>query len=380
MSVSAGCVANRTSAALLIRSVAPISVLLFALVLSGCALPRSAATPTEVLRGTEAADSQIQVVPVTRDGLAEIGQWPAPPGAVRHNWPGAGAQPVARTIRAGDTVALAVWDSQRDSLISTDGQRVVPIQNLVVSSAGRIFVPYVGEVRVSGLTADAARREIEAQMRSVVPDGQVQLTVAPGSGNTIDVVTGVVRPGRFAVPETSSTILSVLAEAGGIAPSLRNPLVRLNRAGQGYAIPARLLFAEPARDLVLRGGDRVLVEEDQRNFVALGASGRQQVVYFEREQITALDALSTIGGLNPTRSNLQGVMVLREYPAVSVRAAGAFPRQPRVIFTFDLTSADGLFAASNFHIAPGDVVLATESGLPAFVQMLALFRTVRTLP
>jgi polysaccharide biosynthesis/export protein len=380
MSVSAGCVANRTSAALRIRSVAPASALLFALVLSGCALPRSAATPTEVLRGTEAADSQIQVVSVTRDGLAEIGQWPAPPGAVRHNWPGAGAQPVARTIRAGDTVALAVWDSQRDSLISTDGQRVVPIQNLVVSSAGRIFVPYVGEVRVSGLTADAARREIEAQMRSVVPDGQVQLTVAPGSGNTIDVVTGVARPGRFAVPETSSTILSVLAEAGGIAPSLRNPLVRLNRAGQGYAIPARLLFADPARDIVLRGGDRVLVEEDQRNFVALGASGRQQVVYFEREQITALDALSTIGGLNPTRSNLQGVMVLREYPAASVRAVGAFPRQPRVIFTFDLTSADGLFAASNFHIAPGDVVLATESGLPAFVQMLALFRTVRTLP
>lgn len=349
------------------------------LILGACSLPRTAATPTEVLRGTDSAESNVQVVAVTRDALSDIARWPAVPAATRHNWPGASAQPVARTIRAGDTVSLQVWDSQRDSLITTDEQRMVPIQNLVVSAAGRIFVPYVGEVRVSGLTADAARREIEGQMRGVVPDGQVQLAVAPGSGNTIDVVTGVARPGRIAVPETSSTILSVLAEAGGIAPSLRNPVVRLNRAGQGYVIPARSLFSDPARDIVLRGGDRVLVEEDQRNFVALGASGRQQVVYFEREEITALDALSTIGGLNATRSNLQGVMVLREYPLRSVRDTGPFPRKERVIFTFDLTSADGLFAASNFHIAPGDVVLATESALPAFAQMIALFRTVRAL-
>lgn len=359
-----------------VRSV-PFAIL--ALALAGCALPRSAATPSEVLRGTEAETSNVQVLEVTRASLSELRQWPAPANAGRHNWPSASAQSVARTIRAGDTLTLAIWDSQRDSLISSEDQRVVPIQNLVVGSSGRIFLPYVGEVSVSGLTADAARREVEGRMRSIVPDGQVQLSVVPGSGNTIDVVTGVARPGRIAVPETSSTILSVLAEAGGIAANLRNPLVRLNRAGQGYAIPARVLFSDPARDIVLRGGDRVLVEEDQRNFVALGASGRQQVVYFEREDITALDALSSIGGLSATRANLQGVMVLREYPVRSVRETGPFPRKQSVIFTFDLTNADGLFAASNFHVASGDVVLATESVLPAIVQIISIFRTVRAL-
>jgi len=358
-------------------------VLILALVvpaLAGCALPRSAATPSEILRGTDSEESNVQVVAVTREGLAELASWPRPPAAARHNWPGASAQPTARTIRAGDTVALAIWDSQRDSLITTDEQRVVPMQNLVVSSSGRIFVPYVGEVRVSGMTAEAARREIESQMRGIVPDGQVQLSVTPGSGNTIDVVTGVANPGRVAVPETSATILSVLAETGGIASNLRNPLVRLNRAGSGYAIPARVLFADPARDIVLRGGDRVLVEEDQRNFIALGASGRQEVVYFEREEITALDGLSSIGGLSPTRAHLQGLMVLREYPASLVRRPGQpGPDKSSVIFTFDLTSADGLFAASNFQIAPADVVLATESPLPAFAQMIGLLRTVRSL-
>jgi polysaccharide export outer membrane protein len=32
-----------------------------------------------------------------------------------------------------------------------------------------------------------------------------------------------------------------------------------------------------------------------------------------------------------------------------------------VVFTIDLTSADGLFAARRFQINPEDVVLATES-------------------
>jgi polysaccharide biosynthesis/export protein len=130
---------------------------------------------------------------------------------------------------------------------------------------------------------------------------------------------------------------------------------------------------------VLRGGDRILVEEDQRSFIALGASGRQQVVYFEREEISALDAVSTVGGLNPSRAHLQGLMVLREYPAAAVTRPGPGPDKPAVIFTFDLTSADGLFAASNFHMAAGDVVLATESPLPAVVQMIGLFRTIRSL-
>ena len=346
--------------------------------LSGCAIPRAAATPQEVLRGTDAEDSAVQVIPVDRETLETLRQWPRPAGAVRHNWPSTGAQATARQIRAGDSISLAVWDSQPDSLLASPEQRMVQMQNLTVSQNGRIFVPYVGEVRVSGMSPEAARRDIESQMRVIVPDGQIQLSHSPGAANTIDVVTGVASPGRIPMPETSPTILSVLAQAGGISPSLRNPLVRLNRGGRGYAVPAGVLFAEPSRDIMLRGGDRILVEEDQRNFIALGASGNQEVVYFAREEITALDALSSVGGLSASRANLRGLMVLREYPESVVGRANG-PTKENVIFTFNLSNAEGLFAASNFHIAPGDVVLATESTLPAFLQMVALFRTVRSL-
>lgn len=355
------------------------AVMLLALGLAGCGLPRGAALQSEILRGTQSAESDIQVLAVTREALADLDTWPVAHPELRHSWPTTGASPAARMIRAGDVLTISVWDSQPDSLLTTGEQRVVNMQEVPVGATGRVFVPYVGEVRVSGLTAEQARREIQAQLRSIVPDGQVQLNVAGGAANTIDVVTGVVRPGRVPLPEISPTILSVLAESGGIAPSLRNPLVRLNRAGQAYAIPARELFAVPAHDIQLRGGDRIMVEEDHRSFVALGASGTQRVVYFEREEITALDALSTIGGLAETRANLQGVMVLREYPTALVRDTGPAPRHEQVVFTFDLASADGLFAAQRFGLQPNDVVLVSESVAPLITQGLLLARRASQL-
>jgi polysaccharide export outer membrane protein len=102
-------------------------------------------------------------------------------------------------------------------------------------------------------------------------------------------------------------------------------------------------------------------------------------VPFARDEISALDALSSVGGLNATRANLTGLMVLREYPASALRETGPGPRRPWVVFSFDLSSAEGLFAASNFRIAPEDVVLATESPVPAVAQLIGLLRTIRSL-
>jgi polysaccharide export outer membrane protein len=48
----------------------------------------------------------------------------------------------------------------------------------------------------------------------------------------------------------------------------------------------------------------------------------------------------------------------------------------QVIFTFDLTSADGLFAARNFQINPDDTILATESPVTATRTVLGLVGAV----
>ena len=347
---------------------------------AGCNLPRGAALPSEVLRGTEDETSNVQVIAVSRDTLPGLQDWPLARPELRHSWPSASASATARLIRAGDIVNIAVWDSQADSLLTTGDARSVRMEAIPVSASGEVFIPYVGDVRVAGMTSDRARRVIQERLTPIVRDGQVQLSVEAGSRNTIDVVSGVGSPGRVQLPEISPTILSVLAETGGISNTLRNPLVRLTRAGHGYAIPARVLLSTPSADIQLMGGDRIVVEEDQRSFIALGATGREQVVYFEREEISALDALSSIGGLADDRANIQGVLVLRVYPDSALRPDSAQgPQRNEVVFTFDLSSADGLFAARRFMIEPGDVLLATESEAPLVMRVIGILRSGATL-
>ncbi len=358
-----------------------IAVLLaLAMVLTAaCTVPRGAALPSEILRETQDPESDVQVVAVTRASLAEIARWPRAAGAVRRDWLGSGLQTNTLPIRAGDTLSISIWDSQRDSLLTAEQERVVNLQNVSVASSGRIFVPYIGEFPVAGMSSEQARREIQQLMTPIVPDAQVQLSVTPGPANTVDVVSGVARPGRYPIAEASPTLLGTLAEAGGISTELRNPLIRLQRAGRSYAIPASEVFANPANDTIVRGGDRIVVEPDQRHFIALGATGQQRVVPFEREEITALDALSSTGGLIDRRADIRGVMVLREYPPSAIRPDGSGPAKPWVIFSLDLSRADGLFAARNFRIDPGDVVLATEASLPILTTAIALFRSVQIL-
>ncbi len=332
------------------------------LALSACSLPRGVAIDREILRESASTESSFSVVAVTRASLPEIAKWPVTGWSGAYRWLSGGGGPGSAYIRPGDRVSLVVWDSQDTSLLTSPGQPATNLPNLEVSPAGTIFVPYVGEVRINGMTPSQARSEVQDALSTISQSAQVQLQVTPGQANTVDMVSGVARPGSVALHGRRVTLLSLIAQSGGIIPALKNPLVRLIRNGHSYEIRADELFSNARRDITMRGGDRVIIEEDERYFVAFGATGKEQLVPFDRERITALEALSMVGGLQDARANLKGVLILREYPEGATsppRAHG--PEKRQVIFTFDLTSADGLFAARNFRVNPRDTVIATES-------------------
>jgi polysaccharide export outer membrane protein len=129
----------------------------------------------------------------------------------------------------------------------------------------------------------------------------------------------------------------------------------------------------------MRGDDKIVVDEDDRYFISLGATSSEQLIYFQKEYITALEALSITGGLSQTAANPQGVLILRDYPEDAVREDGSGPIKPQVVFTIDLTTADGLFAARQFEINPKDTVLATESPVSAARTIFQLLGSLAAL-
>lgn len=352
------------------KSLSLVTALLGSLLLAGCTLPRGAALQSEIVRNASDKDSAFTVVPVSRDTLSAVLSWPRTGGGGLAGWIGAGRGSDGGLIRAGDTVNITIWDNEDNSLLVPPGTKRIELAETLVSASGGIFVPYVGEVRISGQTPDQARRTIESKVVAVAPSAQVVLDRGAGKQSAVDLVTGVARPGTYPMDGRQQSILSVLAEGGGIQSGLRNPIVRLIRDGKTYEIAADRLLADGAQNTSMRGGDKVMVVSDERYYIALGATGTERLIHFEKDTLTALEAISIAGGITDARANPKGVLVLRDYPQSAVRSDGAGPDKAQVVFTIDLTTADGLFAARKFQIFPKDTVMATESPVVA-VQSIA---------
>jgi len=348
----------------------PLMVLV-ALSLSACGLPRGAALQSEILRQSDAEFPDIAVYPVTRAFLPVVQDWPRTGVERSHGWLAHGHNGAEIIIRPFDTVDLTVWDAEDNSLLTSPGQKLVEIAGLRVNERGQIFVPYLGQLRVAGRTPDSARNLVEREMTAIVPSAQVQLRVTPGTRGSVSLIGGVQNPGNIPLPEGHFTVLNLISMGGG--PSdLRNPQIRLIRDGRTYLTSYDTLLKNPERDTVLHGGDKVALIEDTRYFRALGASGKEELIYFEQDRLTALDALSLMGGINDRRADPKGVLILREYEPSSVRFDDEGPNNTRTVFTLDLTTSDGLFSAGKLQVFPQDTVLATESPITAVENVVRL--------
>jgi polysaccharide export outer membrane protein len=324
-------------------------------------LPRGAAIQSEIISGADQPDADFTVYSVSKPFLPTISNWPST-GERQYGWLSHSHGSNAQIIRAGDTVNITIWDSAENSLLMSPGQRSVGLPDVRVSQSGTIFVPYVGKVRIAERTPDSARQTLQRQLESVAPGAQVQINMAEGRTNSIDLIGGVRAPGNIKMPDQDFSVLAAISAAGGVDSSLTNPRVRLVRGHKTYRTSLRNLLDDPKLDTRLQGGDQVVVQNDSRYFLSLGAAGEESQFSFNRDEVSALDALAIIGGVDGRTANPKGVLILREYPVSAVDPSGiSGPTQQRVVFTIDLTSSDGLFSARNFNVNSGDLVLATES-------------------
>ncbi|WP_297339665.1 polysaccharide biosynthesis/export family protein [Pseudophaeobacter sp.] len=344
-----------------------LSILLFAaaslfLLPAACGrLPSGAPVSEDIVRQSADQDANFALYSVNRAFLPTVAQWPATGKQERLNWIGASNGAKSQIIQPGDKLTLRIWDSSDNSLLTSVEQKMVQLQDVRVAANGTIFMPYVGNVNVLGLTPDLAREKLQDELETIVPSAQLQLDMAEGRNNSVDLVSGVANPGTYPMPNRNFSVMGLISMGGGIGPHLNNPQIRLVRGRNIYGTSVDNLLNHPQLDTLLRGGDRVFVEEDERYFLSFGATGKEDLHIFSKDELSAMDAMSISGGFQDGRADPQGLLVLREYDPEAVAPGVRGPRQTRVVFSLDLASADGLFSARQFQINPGDLVIATES-------------------
>lgn len=349
-----------------------IAAICFALAACG-RLPASGPASNEILNQVSQDETEFALYSVNRAFLPTVEKWPVTGRTEHLSWIGKTSGARSQIIQTGDTLTMMIWDSSDNSLLTTEEQRVVPLSNIRVAPNGSIFVPYIGDVSVVGLTPDLARREIQTHLEAIVPSVQVQLQMVEGRGNSVELIGGVGTPGSYPMPDRNYSVMSLIAAGGGIKSDLNNPQIRLVRGSSIYGTSVERLLDNPSFDTLLRGGDKVFVEDDRRYFLSFGATGTEALHTFPKDHVSAMDAVSIIGGVNERIADPRGLLILREYPSSAVSPGVRGPRNTRVVFSVDLTNFDGLFSAQNFTVNSGDVVIATESPVNDVLTISQIF-------
>jgi len=278
------------------------------------------------------------------------------------------------TIRPGDTLGLTIWENVDDGLLAGEGTSQTVLEEVQVDGAGFIFVPYAGRIRAAGNTPEAIRRIITSKLDEQTPDPQVEVRRLAGDGSTVSVIGAVGAQGVFPIERPTRTLTGMLAAAGGVTIEAEVAQITVVRGDHNAKVWFQDLYKKPDFDIALRGGDRILVEEDTRAFTALGATGAQARLPFDAPTISAVEAIAQVGGLQSSTADPTGVFILRNEPAeIANQVLGRtdLAGAQRMVYVLDLTRPNGMFMARDFAVRDDDTLYVTEAPFAQWSKVIS---------
>lgn len=164
----------------------------------------------------------------------------------------ASAAEPAYTINPGDVLQINVWKEEG-----------LDIETLVLPD-GSLSFPLIGTISTDGTTTAQLQDLIKEKLTPFIPDASVSVAVKVVSGNVINVIGQVTKPGEQ-IPGRRVTVMQALSAAGGLTPyaSTGNIIILRRTGGQESAIPFPYDDVSRGRsldkDIILQPGDVVVV-------------------------------------------------------------------------------------------------------------------------
>ena len=344
------------------RRALALGALASAFAVSGCGLPRPGPNKREIFQGSVLKEGDAFIVTVNPRVTRATSVIPS--FGFSDSFRNAGVIG-SDTLAPGDTLAISVYENVRDDpLLGNTGQRVSVLTEVQVDGQGFIFIPYAGRIKAGGQTLDGVRQAITRKLDEQTPDPQVTVSRLAGDGSSVSIAGAVAAAGVYPIERSTRTLATMLAKAGGVAIDPSIAIVRVTRGRHTGKVWLKDLWENPALDIALRPGDQIVIEEDTRSFVALGATGTQALVPFESETLSAIEAIATVGGLQTAAADPTGVFIFRNEPAeIANIVLGRKDLQgdQRFVYVLDLTQPTGMFEARDFLVRDGDTLYVTEA-------------------
>lgn len=322
--------------------------------LHGCIwAPGQHMSTSAMMRSTD-ENSRVEIVPITPKLLAmdkAADDARALPEAL------VSYQPESYRIGAGDSLYITVWD--HPELTSPAGPQQQALANgRLVRSDGTLYYPYVGELKVSGMTIEDLRKAISDKLAKYVEKPQVDVNVIGYGSQRITLQGAFIKTD----PQPITAVPTTLAQAMGVATinteqANLSGLV-LTRDGRDYHIDYDALSNRNgmAPDVYLKPGDRLyLPYNDRQEAYVVGEVIRPLAISFKTTDLTLTQALGRAGGLNPNSSKGNAVYV--------IRGIADLEKTKGTVYQLDARSPDAFILADQFKVKPGDVVFVGPAGV-----------------
>ncbi len=293
--------------------------------------------------------------------------------------PAAAQQPYV--LGPGDVIEVSVFGYP-------DLSRIVAIM-----PDGRVSLPIVGTVPAAGLTVDQLAATLTRAYAAFIRNPQVSVTVREFRKLSVSILGQVARPGTYAL-QPGARLLDLLAAAGGVTDVADLAEAHLIRPGDPpLAIDLKKVLAgDPSANIVLQGGETLVVREDFFSVVNVVGEVLRPGQYRLRGEMRVLDVLLLAGGLKDTASLAQSTLVRRSGEREPLRLDRLLLRQemdanvivrPGDTLIIPLETNNKFFVLGDVR-APGQFVMRGSVTLLEAVAMAGgplsrAFATARTL-
>lgn len=319
---------------------------------------------------------------LTADGAPEGAMTPISPALIRAM---AEAQPTAispdvkalfgeapaYTIGPGDVVGVIVYDHPEllpsagaviSQQVDPTGISVAP--GFIVSATGQISFPYIGRVKMQGLTEIEASDLIAERIATYIKSPQVTVRIQSFRSRRAFVEGEVRTPGLQVFTDVPMTLAEALNRAGGITANGDRSFVTLTRGDRTTLIDLPKLqdLGATAASIPLQNGDVVQVRNrDESKVVVMGEVLRPSALLMHNGRLSLNEALGEAGSASLGTANTGQIYVVRN------KAEGS----PSV-FHLNAKNPAAMALADRFPLQPRDVVYIDSVPLVSWNRVASL--------
>lgn len=331
--------------------------------MTGCAFTSGLQTYDLPAEGAYQTDqgAQLNVVPLTQNNLPAISQ--------SNNQNYSDLQSLFRSqqsiyrLSPGDVLSIQLWAYPEITPLVQDASNVRAV-GYSIDPNGRVHLPLIGSVKVSGKTLAEVNTFLRSQFSKYLKHPDVVVRVLSYEGRRYFVNGQVLKSGQYTLNDQPISLYTALGQAGGIDTKTGDTTnIQLIRNGSTYNLNTIQLEKNglSLHNLLIQPNDTIFVntKQDQKLYI-MGESSKSQAISLRDQGMTLSDVLGESEGINPYSASAAKIYVMRT----------DLNNNKSTIYHLNLSSIGNLALANQFQMKKNDIVYIDASGLARWQRIM----------